>query len=162
MNNKYEIVGDSVKIQIKKDVFAFIDIEDLPRVKAFSWTLVGGGYARGMFPSNNGKREYIKMHSLVTSFPVGLMVDHKNRNKLDNRKSNLRLCTQKQNSYNVTRPRSKTGMVGVQKHHNRYQAVIQNEGVNIYLGAYDCKIEAAKAYDKKCIELRGEYAVTNF
>ncbi len=110
----------------------------------------------------------IPLHHLV----VGLnnlsdeqVVDHKNRNPLDNRRDNLRICTKRQNNINKDHPR-KDFYKGVYKiPSGRYQAKIGNT-VNgtrkqICIGTYDTSKEAAIAYNKKAFELHGEFANLN-
>lgn len=66
------------------------------------WYLSDQGYAvwRGV---ENGKKTTYRFHRLVTNAKDGEIVDHINRDKLDNRKSNLRICTQRENCQNSDR-----------------------------------------------------------
>jgi hypothetical protein len=133
---------------------------------------------------------YKSIHRVVMNNPAkGMDVDHINGDTLNNRKENLRVCTRSQNAQNKeVRADSSTGMKGVYKikkparkkyvskktgevrYHEsmsekRFRAYIGNpEKPNrkIHLGAFLTKEEAAIAYDKKAIELFGEFAVLNF
>lgn len=86
----------------------------------------------------------------------GLVVDHINRNKLDNRKCNLRLVTQKENCYNKNLDkRNKSGHKGIYVRNGRYMTYIQHEKKLIYLGTYkniedaiNARKEAEKMYFK--------------
>lgn len=94
----------------------------------------------------------------------GMVVDHKNGNTLDNRRDNLIICTQQQNTLNKTNPRKE--YKGVYKlPSGRYQAKISNKmnklKKHICIGTYDTQKEAALAYNKKAFEINGEYAVLN-
>lgn len=71
---------------------AVIDDEDYDKVKTIKWYNVHG-YARS--------RSGVSMHRLILNAPDGLVVDHRNHNRMDNRKSNLRVCTQKENAKNT-------------------------------------------------------------
>lgn len=99
------------------------------------------------------------------SFDTNLVVDHINNNSLDNRISNLRLISKKQNSYN-TRPNknssSKYKGVAWDKPNSKWRSQIVFNGKKNHLGYFLDEMEAAKAYDKKAKELFGEFAYLNF
>lgn len=77
------------------------DIEDEPLVSAYKWHISDTGYAvwRGK-PKDFDDRVTVRMHRLVMGAKPGELVDHLNGNRLDNRKSNLRICTHKENAQN--------------------------------------------------------------
>jgi len=89
----------SIDIPLTKGAVAIVDEEDYEIVSQYKWHLSSTGYAvwRGNI---DGNKKTVRMHRLITSAPDGLIVDHLNRNPLDNRKSNLRVCTQKENAKN--------------------------------------------------------------
>ena len=97
---------------------------------------------------------------LLPNCPPGLMRDHINRNGLDNRRANLRFVTPQENSWN-SKPKSSQPYKGVSARDGRWIARIGYNGA-IYLGRFDSAEEAARAYDAKACELRGEYAYLNF
>ena len=76
-----------------------IDKEDYQLVSTLKWHIGDTGYAvwRGV---KDGKKQTIRMHRLITSCPKGKIVDHINHNPLDNRRSNLRICTHSDNMRN--------------------------------------------------------------
>ena len=102
--------------------------------------------------------------------------DHINGNGLDNRRENLRLVTNSQNSMNSRKPRAKKGSLygtrsiykGVSRYKKRngelggYYAVLQKDGICHYLRGCATEEEAARAYDAKAKELHGEFAYLNF
>lgn len=115
---------------------------------------------------HNGKRKAVLLHRLV----MGLydteycnnQVDHWDRNPLNNQKSNLRICTNQQNSANKgIRSCNTNGLIGVRFKNGKYTARIGYNYEHIWLGAYDTQYEAAKAYNDKAIELFGEFANLN-
>jgi hypothetical protein len=140
-----------------------VDDGDYDWISQWSWGSIfneGIWYACGVI----NKRRTL-MHRLITDAPNGILVDHKDRNGLNNQRENLRLCTNTQNQWNSKTPITNTsGYKGVCWHSDtkKYMASISINGKRIYLGYYDNPIDAAKAYDKAAILYRGEYARTNF
>jgi len=125
--------------------------------------------AGGWYCSPNGHRQRrqatLSIHRLITEAPKGMHVDHINGNPLDNRKSNLRICTHAENSNNTgPRKNNTSGYKGVYwaKRNKRWLAQITHNGKQVYIGHYKDKEEAARAYDAKAKELHGEYAYLNF
>jgi len=138
--------------------FATIDSEDFNMLNKYKWWF-DNGYA----VSQINKRS-IRMHRLIVDAQNGLDVDHENRIKLDNRKYNLRICTHTENLRNSKKPKGcSSNFKGIywNKKVKKWQAQIQYKGNKIYLGLFEDEIEAAKTYDKKAIELFGEFARTN-
>lgn len=141
------------------DLKAIIDDEDYEEVIKHSWSLgCGTGYAKCGI---NGRTVHLHRFVLGLSFGDKVVVDHKNGNKLDNRKENLRICSRKQNSQNRIKVLAKSGFKGVRKHGNRWQSVIKVDNKTVVIGSYEDKIEAAKAYDEAAIKYFGEFACTN-
>ena len=82
--------------------------------------------------------------------PKGQSLDHKNRNKLDNRRENLRYTTPRQNAQN----RGNHNILGVgyylHKASNRWKTQIKVNGISKHLGYYNTPEEAKSAYDSAC------------
>jgi hypothetical protein len=72
-----------------------IDADDLPKLQAYRWYLDSNGYA---YARVEGRP--VAMHVYLMGTPKGFHTDHINRNRLDNRRSNLRICTPKDNLAN--------------------------------------------------------------
>jgi hypothetical protein len=116
------------------------------RVYAYAWLLRPGG--RG-----------VPLHRHLTGAPAGLVVDHINGNTLDNRRSNLRVCTRAENGRNRARnQRHSTGYKCVAPHRSGYIARIQHNGRRIFLGCFKSPEEAHRAYERAANELHGEFA----
>lgn len=110
-----------------------IDYEDYEKVKNISWYETNCGY----IAHKNRNRKVVLLHRLVTGAPDGMVVDHINHNTLDNRKNNLRICTQKENALNRNiLPR---GISIIKRKNNRKYYVVQLNGK--YYGCF-------KDYDK--------------
>ena len=102
------------------------------------------------------------MHREIMHAPDGMVVDHKNRNGIDNRPDNLRVCTPAQNEYNKAPRGKRSRFKGVYPDGDKWYAVIKHKGETYYLGTFDDEIAAAKARDRKAYELEGEFAYLNF
>ena len=152
------------QIPLTKGYFALVDDDDYPIASQHKWTY-DNGYAVRKATIAKGQYKKILLHRFLISAQPGQMVDHANRNSLDNRRCNLRLCTGSQNNANrrVLRP-SSSPYRGVRKASNveRWEAAIGYNYRFIHLGSFLTQEEAARAYDAKAIELYGEFASTNF
>lgn len=146
------------RIPVTAGLFALVDDEDVDLVSQFTWHRCeqhGLVYARGEIWSRGPR---VRMHRLIMRAEPGRMVDHRNRNGLDNRRENLRFCTYAENARN--RRMRCGGFKGVsQRPNGKWQAAI---GRNIYLGVYDDPLDAARAYDAAALEMWGEFAALNF
>lgn len=88
----------------------------------------------------------IGLHRLIMGNPKNMVIDHINRNPLDNRKENLRICTIQENLRNQKRPNNKTGFNGVSVAYNgKYSAQIKINYKKIHLGIYKTLEEAINA-----------------
>ena len=109
--------------------------------------------------------KHLFMHRQILKAPQSKMVDHKNHNTLDNRKRNLRLCTNTQNQQNqLVRATGTSRYKGVCLHKAscKWQAQIKINGKDCYIGIFKKEENAARAYDKKAREIFGEFAKLNF
>lgn len=97
---------------------------------------------------------------VLSDCPKGMIRDHINNNRLDNRRSNLRYVTYKQNARNrKPHKKNKTGYKGISIHKGKYIiAKIQGDTI----GFFQTIEEAARAYDKEAKDRFGEYAYLNF
>jgi hypothetical protein len=135
-----------------------IDVDDIEKVRPLKWCVGNHGYAE------NVKTKTLLHRIIIESIPVGLEIDHINRDRLDNRKSNLRIVNRAQNAINSSLcSTNKTGFKGVcwVKRCNKYVVQLNKNGVRVYYGHFDDKVEAAKMYDIAAIEFFGDFAATN-
>lgn len=138
--------------------YALVDDRDYARCIKKSWHLSPEGRPRSSHKIN-GRWKLITIHRFILGFPNS-HIDHKNRNPLDNRRSNLRLCTRAQNAANSP-PKSKSGMKGVTKHHFKWATRIKVNQKDICVGLYKTKEEAAAAYNEAAKKYFGEFAWLN-
>lgn len=142
---------------------AIVDDEDYDFVAKFKWYLDGKGYpsshgmiGKGVFP--------FRMHKILIA-SKGLIIDHKNGNKLDNRLDNLRRTDNKGNQRNTKKRKdSRWPFKGIRisPDKRRFSARICFNGKEIHLGYFDSAEDAATAYDRAAIKHFGEFARTNF
>jgi hypothetical protein len=160
-------------IKIKgTDLVTIVDDEDFDKLNKYSWRLSNSGYVRRMTTIRiNGekKSKSFTMHREIMTAKEGQIVDHINRDKLDNRKENLRFVTREQSNQNRgISSRNTNGYKGVSlkvDHHKRkrpYEAKIKVNGKSIWLGTYETAIEAALDYDEMALVYHGDYAKLNF
>lgn len=119
--------------------------------------------ARDTFYAQAGDDTNVLAHRLILNAPKGVLVDHANRNGLDNRRANLRLCNQSQNKANRPAPRNNTsGFKGVSRARSgRWSARITVDYRARALGTFDTAWEAAEAYNAAALEAWGEFALLN-
>ena len=121
-------------------------------------------YAFRMGVSDAGQPCMVLLHRLIMQAPKGMLVDHIDRNGLNNKRSNLRLCTKKQNRANGKpwKPAA-SGYRGVYWSGRKWFAAISQNGHKIKsLGQFESKELAARAYDAAAWERWGEFASLNF
>ncbi|MFC1738189.1 HNH endonuclease [Planctomycetota bacterium] len=157
------------RIRLTRGKYAIVDAEDFEGLNEYKWHCTYHGYATRIIYKETvkGKKAIsIYMHRLLCPAPEGMIVDHINRNSLDNRKVNLRAATQKQNVWNrkFLRRRGKSQYNGIRWDNNRekWQVRLMINGQRKSFGYYADEIEAAKVYDRAAKKYRGEYAYLNF
>jgi hypothetical protein len=143
---------------------AIIDLEDYFRVCGSSWSFANSGYASARID-----RKHILLHRFLMNAPAHLQVDHINGNRLDCRRSNMRLVTEAQNRLNTdgcsSRPCS-SKYVGVYRAGGKKTVWVAGislaDGTEKYLGRFSDEESAARARDAAAKKFRGEFARLNF
>jgi hypothetical protein len=167
LNNKYTISEDGSRCEIFfHDGSSFlIDSEDLDKISHMTWFRGKRGYPVAATSRKlPGGRRNVSVHRLLLSPPQGYDVDHISGDKLDNRKSNLRICSHQQNMFNQKmRSTNSSGYYGVSymKNCGKYEAYIHFNGRKNYLGIFDTVSGAAAARDAAAKRLFGDYARLN-
>lgn len=146
---------------------SLVDDDDFLLLSQFKWS--AQRLTNGMWRAYRGvavakyKRRLQYMHRLIMDVDGvhNIEVDHINRDSLDNRHLNLRLCSKRQNQLN-TLPKAQSGYKGVHKHKDKWRARIKTIDKSICLGLYIDPIEAARIYDQAAIKYHGEFALLNF
>jgi hypothetical protein len=163
--------GGVREIPLTRGHVALVDAADYERVAAKKWATVlcHGTQPRAQHYWREGRRvRAIGLGRFILDAPAGLVVDHINGDPLDNRRVNLRLCTQADNAMNRRKHSGqKTGRnpfkgVFPQKVGGKFFARVTCRGVDYRLGTFATAEEAARAYDAKARDLHGEFARLNF
>jgi len=160
------------EIKLLHGEIALVDNEDYDVVMKYRWRTTknkrGTTYATTtIWVKEKKSQTQLSMHKKIMGTPPrkGLMVDHKNRKTLDNRRCNLRWVTPTQNSFNsekrTTNRHSKYKGVTFYPKRNKWKSSIMAYGKATFVGHFDSEIEAALAWNEKAKELHGEFAVLN-
>lgn len=155
----FKIVGD-VAIGKTDQGFEFIiDAEDLSKVSDRCWSVNANGYLQ---TNAYAEGKTLLLHKfIVGDYKKGFCVDHIDRNKLNNRKTNLRICLPKDNAKNTSiRIDNTSGFTGVYKSKDRskWWAEITANGEKHYLGSFENFNDAVRARLDAEKEYFGEYS----
>ena len=149
-------------IPLTQEQVALVDDEDFERLFQYKWW-----YDKNTGHAKTGRHQ--KMSHIVV--PTDNWLDHRDGNRLNNQKSNLRLCTCAQNTQNSKKhnyrgnPGSKYKGVykrGLSWCSRIYFQDIFGETVCVHLGTFEIEEEAGKAYDEGARKYHGEFAALNF
>lgn len=169
------------KIKLTQNKVALVDKEDYEIVNSFNWTAHKGKLKHSYYAIRmethpiTKKKQVIRMHSfilglhnIIDNSELKKEIDHKNRNSLDNRKSNLRFLTASENKMNtatctkIYKTSKYKGVSKVGKVLIKYSTQITIRKVNVNLGRYNTEKEAAKVYDAVARYYFPDIAYTNF
>ncbi|MGA2323912.1 MAG: HNH endonuclease [Sedimentisphaerales bacterium] len=154
------------RIYLGEGKWAILDQKDYYRLRIFKWVVYGNGtnlYAVRLQFTESNKTSTVYMHREIMNPPAGLVVDHKNCDGLDNRRSNLRFATQAQNTRNRRKKKNAVSQFrGVWFHKGKWGSQICSQGKRMFLGRFDNEIDAARAYDAAARKYHGEFARLNF
>ena len=164
--------NDAIRyIPLTHGLYATVDAEDYEWLSQYRWharfhkrcdTVYA---ARARVYRENGKvhRRIVTMHREIMKPPEGMVIDHINGNGINNRRCNMRTCTQAQNVLNRRAcPTAKSRFIGVFPRGDKWRAAIRYKKRQFHIGTFDDEVEAAKARDRKAIELFGQFARLNF
>lgn len=135
-------------IPLTQNKNAVVDECDLDALLAHTWYAVDVGgrwYAQSRIDGRN-----VYMHRFLLAPPRGMVVDHANGDGLDNRRTNIRICTQGENLLNRGANRTSTSIykgVGWDKSRGKWMAKLKVNGRTLNLGRFDDERDAARAYD---------------
>jgi hypothetical protein len=158
------------RIYLGEGEYTIVDPDIYYKYRHIKWFLTGNKtnyYAACSIKDRQGKTMTKRLHRLIMNAPDGLLVDHRNREGLDNRIANLRMATHSENCCNRRKRGNSTSRykgVYCEKRRGqvRWRANIKFNDKRIFLGYYDSQIEAARAYDEAARKYHGEFALLNF
>ena len=155
---------ETVEIPLAGGFSVLVDLADYELVKGrewFAWSAKGGRYY--------AKSKGVMMHRLLMNAGDGDEVDHRKHHEnpkvIDNRRSNLRMATRRQNSYNAGKKGKSSIFKGVywDAATGKWRAAINPDGKRIYVGRrFQNEGHAALAYDLAAVKHFGDFALTNF
>jgi len=136
----------SSKVSLGNGLFTLIDVDNYYRVSEYTWCLSRGNYAT---TSINGVTTLLQRFILTP--PNNMVVDHVDGDRLDNRRKNLRVCTQSENARNrhkhIRTTTSKFKGVSYNKEISKWVARIRVDNNKYGLGSYYNELDAALAYN---------------
>lgn len=157
------------EIQLTQGKVALVDDEDYKRLSQYKWQYHLGYAKRGVYNEIKKNNDSVKMHREIMNCPKGLVVHHKNHNRLDNRKENLLICSVRENhksqkQKNKDKTTSKYQGVYVRNYSSGkigWVARIKVDYKNIWLGTFEKEEQAAVAYNRGALKYHGKIAIIN-
>ena len=158
------------EIPLTQGKVALVDDEDYERITALKWTANlqkrrGDAWYAARNDRRRGINRTILMHRVILDAPPGMQVDHVNGDGLDNRRSNLRLCSASENSHNARKRRGVTSSqfkgVTWRKDSQKWRARIRSNHRLILIGQFDTEEAAALAWNEAAIKYHGAFARLN-
>ena len=153
-------------IKLTHDKITIVDDEDFDFLSQWKWsfdTSLGYAYRKKYINPKYGRKIY--MHRLLLKTPKGLVTDHINQDRLDNRRTNLRICTVRQNLLNQPKRKkpttSKYKGVAWHKQRNKWRVYAKIDGRQKHLGLFTDEKEAAKRYNDFVVTVIGDFVSVN-
>ena len=156
--NTFVINGDTAIVYSSKGDEFYIDVGDIDKVKKHYWSISCG------YVHTNINKHHIQLQRYLMDNPYGKVVDHKDGNPLNNRRNNLRICSQAENNRNICKKKPETSnYTGVDwcEKLSKWRARITLNYRSIHLGYFKNIEDAKKARREAEDKYFGEYAYSN-
>lgn len=157
------------EITLTQGQIALVDDEDFDAVSRLKWSARFCKCTHSFYATrtdrSKGSRTVLMHRFILNAAGADLFVDHINHDTLDNRRENLRLCSRAENCRNARKRSdgiSRFKGVSWDAETGKWRARIDFNGKTINIGRFHEETDAAAAYDRKALELHGEFALTNF
>jgi hypothetical protein len=151
------VLNRPTKIPLTQNQYAIVDAADYEWLAQWKWYATWSVKTQSFYAIRRNGKISFSMARVITAALPGLEVDHKNYDTLDNRRSNLRICTKSENGCNHhgLRSNNTSGYVGVRwvARRNKWYAEIAVNKRSYHLGSFDSPVAAAEARDKAAIRL---------
>jgi hypothetical protein len=145
LKNKFGLIVD----------FAFVSKSDFEEVNKYKWSKDYGGYAK---KCSYDDTESLMHRYLLGKSDDGFVIDHKDNNRLNNRRENLRFATQSENNQNKAKlSNTSSKYIGVSYDRGKWSAKCSKK----HLGLFKKELDAAKTYDTYVLLYLGKDAKTN-
>jgi len=153
------------EISLSQGYSTIVDDEDYDQLANYKWYAKKAYKSKLVYAVRSKNDRHVHMGRVITNCPSGYVVDHINGNPLDNRRSNLRVCTQGQNTRNLSpyiKPMaSQYKGVSWDNEKKRWRGEIHVSGKRHKLGRFRNEKDAAVAYNLAAQRLHGEFARLN-
>jgi hypothetical protein len=158
--SRIRVLAEYAELTLSNGQVAIIDIEDVALVSQRCWCAKQTSDRIYIHAAYGGKKVWL--HRLIAGAGPGDTIDHKDRDTLNCRRSNLRFATRSQNGGNCRiSVRNTSGYKGVTRDRRKWMAQIGVGRSNIRLGSFSTAEEAAAAYDAAALKYFGEFAAVN-
>lgn len=150
-------------IYLTQGKIAIVDDEDFEKLSQYKWFAHNDKNFRLWYVMRKAGSKHLYMHRVVLNVPKDLEIDHINGDGLDNRKSNLRICTRQENTRNKRKGKGTSKYKGVywNKKVRKWHTQIVVNHRRIYLGLFEDEREAALQYDVFAEKYFGGFAKPN-
>lgn len=160
MGGSLKMTGNVLEIPLTQGKAVLVSECDYESLIKYKWYYNNGYAVRAEWDGEKQKRVY--MHRHILQAPKHLQVDHVDRDRLNNTRENLRLCTKGENERNkVKKTTRRSKYRGVQWDKGKWRADIQHEGKKIYLGRFLSEEDGALAYNEAVLLYHGDFGVLN-
>lgn len=160
----FKIDGEPCRvIFLTHGCIALVDASDYEWLSRYRWW--ASAKRSGVYAVRTERGKKIYMHREIMQTPADEICDHARHNTVDNRRSQLRNCTESKNSSNMKMHKDNpSGYKGVffNNQRGRYTVTIMHKGKARHQGCFDDPIKAAAAYDMAAIQYHGDFAHLNF
>jgi hypothetical protein len=158
-------MGVTKQIPLTRGLVALVDDDDFVKFGHFKWYAdvnTRGEFTAARAVGRRGAQKKIKLHNVILPPGPNEEVDHKDHDRLNDTKANLRICTRTQNVCNRRLLRGKHSFKGVRRNADgRWEARIAVNNTRVNIGTFPTELAAALAYDDAARKLHGEFACLN-